>query len=156
MAPNPNLQRLHAAGVSIWLDTLSRQLLQSGEFAELIADHNVTGGTSNPTTSRRRFSGSDLYDEQLRRLVAASERDPQELLFSLALDDIRRAAELLHPTYERSRGLDSFVSFECTPDLADETGATRAQAIDLWQRLDRPNVDQGSRHRGRPARHSTS
>jgi transaldolase len=75
MAPNPNLQRLDAAGVSIWLDTLSRQLLQSGEFAELIADHNVTGGTSNRTTSRRRFSGSDLYDEQLRRLVAASERD---------------------------------------------------------------------------------
>jgi len=64
----------------------------------------------------------------------------QELFFSLALDDVRRAAQLLRPEYDRSRGLDGFVSFECTPDLADDTHATIAQAIDLWQRLDRPNV----------------
>jgi transaldolase len=140
MAPNPNLQRLQEAGVSIWLDTLSRPLLESGEFAELIADHSVTGATSNPTIFAKAISGSDLYDEQLRRLVAAGERDPQELFFSIALDDVRRAAQLLQPTYERSGGLDGFVSFECTPDLADETDATIAQAIDLWQRLDRPNV----------------
>ena len=67
MAPNPNLKRLHDAGVSIWLDTLSRQLLQSGEFAELIRDFSVTGATSNPTIFAKAITGSDLYDEQLRR-----------------------------------------------------------------------------------------
>jgi transaldolase len=67
-------------------------------------------------------------------------RDPQELFFSLALDDVRRAAHLLRPAYEHSRGDDGFVSFECTPDLADDTEATIAQATSLWQRLAQPNV----------------
>ena len=66
MAPNPNLARLHDAGVSIWLDTLSRELLDSGEFAELIRDYSVTGATSNPTIFAKAITGSDLYDEQLR------------------------------------------------------------------------------------------
>ena len=140
MAPDPNLQRLHRAGVSIWLDTLSRQLLASSEFAELIRDYSVTGATSNPTIFAKAITGSHLYDEQLGRLAATGGRDTQELFFSLALDDIRRAAQLLRPEYDRSRGLDGFISFECTPDLADDTHATIAQAIDLWQRLDRPNV----------------
>src|ERR671931_692693 len=137
MAPDPNLYGLHEAGVSVWLDTLSRRLLESGEFAELIREYSVTGATSNPTIFAKAITGSDLYDEQLRRLVA---RDAQELFFSLALDDVRRAAELLRPEYDRSGGLDGFVSFECTPDLADHTHATIAQAIDLWRRLNRPNV----------------
>jgi transaldolase len=140
MAPDPNLHGLQEAGVSVWLDTLSRRLLESGQFAELIRDYNVTGATSNPTIFAKAITGSDLYDEQLRRLVAGGARDTQELFFSLALDDVRRAAELLRPEYDRSGGLDGFVSFECTPDLADNTHATIAQAIDLWQRLDRPNV----------------
>jgi transaldolase len=140
MAPDPNLHGLHEAGVSVWLDTLSRRLLESGQFAELIRDYNVTGATSNPTIFAKAITGSDLYDEQLRRLVAGGARDTQELFFSLALDDVRSAAELLRPEYDRSGGLDGFVSFECTPDLADNTQATIAQAIDLWQRLDRPNV----------------
>ena len=67
MAPNPNLQRLHEAGVSIWLDTLSRELLESGEFAELIRDYSVTGATSNPTIFAKAITGSDRYDDQLRR-----------------------------------------------------------------------------------------
>ena len=140
MAPDPNLHGLQEAGVSVWLDTLSRRLLESGQFAELIRDYNVTGATSNPTIFAKAITGSDLYDEQLRRLVAGGGRDTQELFFSLALDDVRRAARLLRPEYDRSGGLDGFVSFECTPDLADKTHATIAQAIDLWQRLDRPNV----------------
>ena len=140
MAPEPKLQRLREAGVSIWLDTLSRQLLASGELARLIRDYSVTGATSNPTIFAKAITASDLYDEQLRRLAAAGGRDMQELFFSLALDDIRGAAELLRPEYDRSGGRDGFVSFECTPDLADDTHATIAQAIELWQRLDRPNV----------------
>jgi transaldolase len=140
MPPNPNLEQLHQASVSIWLDTLSRQLLQSGEFAELIRDYSVTGATSNPTIFAKALTGSDLYDDQLRALVSGGQRDPQELFFSLALDDVREAARLLHPVYDRTGGADGFISFECTPDLADDTEATIAQATDLWQRLDRPNV----------------
>ncbi len=140
MAPNPNLQRLHEAGVSIWLDTLSRQLLDSGEFAELIRDSSITGATSNPTIFAKAITGSDLYDEQLRQLAASGQSDTRELFFSLALDDIRDAAELLRPEYDRAGGADGFISFECTPDLADDTDATVAQAIDLWQRIDQPNA----------------
>jgi transaldolase len=140
MAPNPNLKRLHEAGVSIWLDTLSRQLLQSGGFAELIRDYSVTGATSNPTIFAKAITGSDLYDGELREVAAAGERDARELFFSLALDDVREAARELRPVFDQSGGRDGFVSFECTPDLADDTEATIAQAIDLWQRLGRPNV----------------
>jgi transaldolase len=140
MAPNPNLLRLRAAGVSIWLDTLSRDLLDSGGFAELIRDYGVTGATSNPTIFAQAITASDRYDAQLRRLAAGGERDPQELFFSLALDDIRAAARLLRPAYESSGGSDGFISFECTPDLADDTDATIAQATGLWQRLGQPNV----------------
>lgn len=140
MAPNPNLQRLHEAGVSIWLDTLSRQLLGSGEFAGLIRDADVTGATSNPTIFAKAITGSDLYDQQLRRLAAAGREDTQELFFSIALDDVRDAAELLRPEYDRTDGVDGFISFECTPDLADDTTATIAQAIGLWRRIDRRNA----------------
>src|SRR5438874_13355086 len=136
MAPNKNLRRLHDAGVSIWLDTLSRDLLHSGQFADLIRDYSVTGATSNPTIFAKAITTSDLYDEQLRALASAGERDPRELFFSLALDDVREAARLLRPVYDRSGGTDGFISFECTPDLADDTEATIAQATDLWERLD--------------------
>ncbi len=140
MGPNPNLERLRAAGVSIWLDTLSRELLQSGEFATLVRDFGVTGATSNPTIFAKAILGSDLDDTQLRDLADAGERDLQELFFALALDDVRDAARELRPTFIESKGGDGFISFECTPDLADDTAATIAQATDLWQRLDQPNV----------------
>jgi transaldolase len=140
MTASPNLRRLHDAGVSIWLDTLSRQLLRSGEFEALISDCSVTGATSNPTIFAKAITGSDLYDDQLRRLASEGRRDTQELFFSLALDDVREAAKLLRPEFDRSGGADGFISFECTPDLADDTEATIAQAIDLWQRLAQPNV----------------
>jgi transaldolase len=140
MTPNPRLQRLHAAGVSIWLDTLSRELLDSGEFAELIRDAAVTGATSNPTIFAKAITGSERYDGQLRRLAERGEHDPQQLFFALALDDVREAAHELRPSYDQSGGRDGFISFECTPNLADDTQATIAQALDLWQRLDEPNV----------------
>jgi transaldolase len=140
MAPDQNLHRLHEAGVSIWLDTLSRQLLENGEFAELIRDYSVTGVTSNPTIFAKAITGSPLYDEQLRRLAGAGVGDTQERFFSLALDDVRSAAQLLRPSYSDSGSFDGFVSFECTPDLADDARATIAQAVDLWQRLNLPNV----------------
>jgi transaldolase len=139
-ASNRNLRRLHGAGVSIWLDTLSRGLLASGDFAGLIRDFSVTGATSNPTIFAKAITGSDLYDDQLRGLAAAGGGDTRDLFFALALDDVRAAARELRPAYERSGGRDGFISFECTPDLADDTAATIAQASELWERLDQPNV----------------
>lgn len=140
MSGQSNLQRLHDAGVSIWLDTLSRPLLESGDFARLIRHHSVTGATSNPTIFANAITGSDRYDDQLRALQADGVRDPQELFFLLALDDIRAAAQSLRPAYHESAGRDGFISFECTPDLADDTSGTIAQARELWSRLDEANV----------------
>jgi transaldolase len=134
------LQALRDAGVSIWLDTLSRELLDSGRFARLIADWAVTGATSNPTIFAKAITGSDRYDDQLRAAVASGVHDPRELFFELALEDVRRAADLLRPTFEASDGRDGFVSFECTPDLADDTQATIEQGLELWGRLARPNA----------------
>jgi transaldolase len=128
MAPNPRLQRLRQAGVSIWLDTLSRALLDSGGFGELIGDYGVTGATSKPTIFAQAITDSDRYDDQLRQLAAGGERGSQELFF------------MLRPAYDDSQGMDGFVSFEVTPDLADDTQATIAQAAGLWQRLAEPNV----------------
>ena len=138
--PNIHLQQLQDAGVSIWLDTLSRELLERGEFSELVRDYSVTGATSNPTIFAKAITGSDRYDEQLRAAMAAGTTDTQELFFEIALEDVRRAAEVLRPIYDATGGHDGFISFECTPDLADDTQATIAQARDLWRRLDRPNV----------------
>src|SRR6516164_6929963 len=140
MAPNPQLKQLHDSGVSIWLDTLSRELLQSGEFSALIRDFSVTGATSNPTIFAQAITGSDLYDAELRERANSGEPGLQELFFAIALDDVREAARQLRSSYEESAGRDGFVSFECTPDLADDTEATVAQATDLWERLAEPNV----------------
>jgi transaldolase len=137
---NERVQRLREAGVSIWLDTLSRELLETGEFERLMDELGVSGATSNPTIFAKAITGSDRYDHQLRDLVQTGITDPQELFFSIALDDVRSAADLLRATYGQSGGTDGFVSFECTPNLADETEATIAQALELWARLERPNV----------------
>ena len=134
-------ERLHEAGVSIWLDMLSRDLLDSGDFAALIADSAVTGATSNPTIFAKAITGSDAYDDQIRAEVGvrrarhagavlrarARRRPPRR---RPAAPDLRRAAD----------GRDGFVSFECTPDLADDTAGTIEQALMLWERLARPNV----------------
>jgi transaldolase len=134
------LRRLHDAGVSIWLDTLSRELLESGEFAALVDDFAVSGATSNPTIFAKAITASDRYDDQLRALLSTGVADGRELFFAVALDDVRRAADILRPVHERSDGNDGFVSFECTPDLADDTEGTIRQALELWHRLDRTNV----------------
>jgi transaldolase len=134
------LQALHDTGVSIWLDTLSRELLESGEFATLVDDYAVSGATSNPTIFAKAISESNRYDEQLRSLVAAGVSDTKELFFAVALDDVRGAAAILRPVHLRTGGGDGFISFECTPDVADDAEATVAQALELWQRLNLPNV----------------
>jgi transaldolase len=134
------LQALHDAGVSIWLDDLSRELLDTGALATLIAEFAVTGATSNPTIFGKAITGSDRYDDQLRAAVASGVNDPQELFLELALEDVRAAADLLRPAYDETGGRDGLVSLECTPDLADDTQGTVEQAVELWRRLARPNA----------------
>jgi transaldolase len=134
------LEQLRAAGVSIWLDTLSRELLDTGAFADLISGSAVTGATSNPTIFAKAIMSSDRYDEQLHAAVDAGRHEPRDLFFELALEDVRRAADLLRPTYDATDGQDGFVSFECTPDLANDTAATIGQAVELWDRIARKNA----------------
>src|SRR5687767_9220717 len=102
------LRRLHDAGVSIWLDTLSRDLLESGQFAALVDDFAVSGATSNPTIFAKAITASNRYDGQLRSLRASGVADPRELFFAVALDDVRRAAAVLRPIHERAHGSDGF------------------------------------------------
>jgi transaldolase len=134
------LCQLHAAGVSIWLDTLSRELLTTGTFGSLVESACVTGATSNPTIFAAAIQGADGYEEQLRSRLAAGERDAEALFLDLALADVSQAADLLRPAFETSGGRDGFVSFECTPTIAYDTDATIDQARMLWDRLNRPNV----------------
>jgi transaldolase len=139
----PSIDRLGAlanAGVSIWLDDLSRELLDSGELARLVDQCHVTGATSNPSIFRAALEGSRRYDEQLRALSTAGLRDPRELFLALALDDVVRAADLFRPVFDRTAGRDGFVSFECTPDLAYDAEGTVRQALSLWERIGRPNA----------------
>jgi transaldolase len=134
------LNELRAAGVSIWLDMLSRDLLESGRFERLQVERAVTGATSNPTIFAKAIGGSDRYDEQLASLLEAGVDDAREQFLELALEDVRRAARTLRQVHERSGGDDGFVSIEVTPDLAYNSAATIVQAGDLWRRLGAPNV----------------
>jgi transaldolase len=134
------LRRLRGAGVSVWLDDLSRELLDDGVFARLIQDLAVTGATSNPTIFAKAIADSDRYDPQIRGALAAGTRDPQEIFFELALEDVRRGADMLRAVYELSDGSDGFVSFECTPDLADDAEATVRQALEIRNRVHVPNL----------------
>jgi transaldolase len=134
------LEQLRATGASIWLDTLSRDLLESGHFERLQRNRAVTGATSNPTIFAKAIARSDSYDEHLATLLEAGVEDPREQFLELAVEDVRRAARTLEGVHQRSGGNDGFVSLEVTPDLAYDTAATVVQATDLWRRLDAPNV----------------
>src|SRR5262245_37521033 len=108
------LHALSAAGVSVWMDSLSREMLDSGQLASLMADDAVVGVTSNPTIFQKALAEGDLYDEQLME-VAATIDDPTEIFFALAIDDIRAACDLMRPVFDRTEGVDGFVSLEVDP-----------------------------------------
>jgi transaldolase len=133
------IERLRAAGVSIWLDSLSRDLLESGRFEDHVRERGVTGVTANPTILERALAASSAYDGQLRR-VAVRGASAKAALFDLALEDVRRAADVLLPAHVDSGGHDGYVSFEVTPDLAHDPAGTIDQALAVWRRLELPNV----------------
>jgi transaldolase len=138
MSPS-NLHGLAAAGVSIWSDTISKAMLDSGELARRIGEDAVSGVTSNPTIFASAIVGSSDYDESLRELKSAG-LPTEEIVKSLMASDIRRACDELAGVFERSGGQDGFVSVEVSPTVASDTEATVAEARDWVKQIDRPNL----------------
>ena len=132
------LQQLNQAGQSIWFDYIERSMVQSGKLAQLMAD-GITGVTSNPTIFKQAITGSDAYTQDVQELAAMG-KDAKGIFEALAVADIQAATEVLHPVYVQTQSTDGFVSIEVSPDLADETEATIAEARRLWQAVDRPNL----------------
>jgi transaldolase len=135
---NP-LWRLTELGQSVWLDYIRRGMLEDGELERMIREAALRGVTSNPTIFEQAIGGSDDYDEQLERL-AEEGLSPGEVFERLAVEDIRRAADLFRPIYDESGAGDGFVSLEVSPELADDTAATLEEARRLWRAVDRPNL----------------
>jgi transaldolase len=138
MADSP-LHQLSSEGQSVWIDFLSRPLLRDGELERMIRDDAVVGVTSNPTIFQKAISSGDAYDEQLREVLEETE-DGKEAFLALAVRDVQDACDVLRETYERSGGVDGFVSLEVDPELAFDRDATEHEAERLHGRVDRPNV----------------
>ena len=139
MTPNPNTARLHALGQSLWLDNITRALLDSGTLQRYIDEWSVTGLTSNPTIFDHALKGSADYDADLRAGLKQG-RAGEALFFDLALQDLGRAADLFRPVHQRTRGVDGWVSLEVSPLLAYDTQSTLAAARELHARAARPNL----------------
>ncbi|MFM1823147.1 MAG: hypothetical protein RI967_1413 [Planctomycetota bacterium] len=131
--------RLAALGQSIWLDNITRTLLDSGTLARYIAELSVTGLTSNPTIFEKAIGSGDAYDAQVASLAAGG-RSAEEIFFECAIADLSRAADLFAPVFERTHGVDGWVSLEVSPLLANDTAGTVAQAVELHARAARPNL----------------
>jgi len=132
-------QKLSDAGVSIWLDDLSRERLTSGNLAELIKTHNVVGVTTNPTIFAGALSKGAAYAEQMRELAAAG-ASVEEAVFAATCDDVRAACDVFAPVYKASNGFDGRVSIEVDPRLARDAEGTAKMARELYERVGRENV----------------
>ncbi|WP_328530069.1 transaldolase [Nocardioides sp. NBC_00368] len=132
------LKALAEAGVSIWLDDLSRERIETGNLAELVKEKSVVGVTTNPTIFAAAIANGERYDEQLRSLVAEG-KNVDEIIFGLTTRDVRNACDILAPVAEATKD-DGRVSIEVEPTLANDTDATIASAKALWAEVDRPNA----------------
>ena len=130
---------LHDLGQSIWLDNISRDLLKSGTLERYIAELSVTGLTSNPTIFDHAIKNSSVYDAAIQEKVRKG-KSGEDLFFELALEDLTRAADLFRPVWDRTRGVDGWVSLEVSPLLAHDTASTIAAAKALHARAGRPNL----------------
>ena len=132
-------QLLHNLGQSLWLDNITRDLLNSGTLKRYIDELSVTGLTSNPTIFDHAIKNSPAYDAAIREILAKG-KTGEGLFFDLALDDLTRAADLFRPVYDRTNGVDGWVSLEVSPLLAHDTASTIAAAKELSERAGRPNL----------------
>lgn len=134
-------QELAAAGVSIWLDDLSRGRIDSGNLAELIQTRDISGVTTNPSIFQAAIGNTedDSYDAPLAALAARGV-SADEAIFEITTTDVRDAADIFRPVYDATGGVDGRVSIEVSPDLAHDTDGTIAEAQQLWAKVDRPNA----------------
>jgi transaldolase len=133
------LHQLSELGQSVWIDSLSREWLRTGELQRMMDEDAVVGVTSNPTIFQKAMSEGGWYDDQLRE-VLAEEDDLKEIFLRLAFDDIGEACDLLHPVWERTDGVDGRVSLEVDPHLANDTEGTIEEAQRFHDTVDRPNL----------------
>jgi transaldolase len=130
---------LAAAGVSIWLDDLSRERIESGNLADLVENRHVVGVTTNPTIFASALAKGERYDDQVAGLTRAG-ASVEEVITELTTDDVRAACDVMHEAYEASNGVDGRVSIEVAPALAFDTEGTLEAAHSLWRKVDRPNL----------------
>jgi transaldolase len=131
------LHKLSEAGVSVWVDNLSRETVHGGELARLMEEDAVVGVTSNPSIFQKALASGDAYDEQLRELADV---DETEAFLQLAMRDVSDACDVMRPVWERTGGKDGYVSIEVDPTLAYQTEETYEQAVRLHQEIDKPNL----------------
>jgi transaldolase len=133
-----NLNKLSKRGQSVWIDSLSRTMLDSGKLAQLMKEDAVVGQTTNPTIFQKAISEGDAYDEQLKELLE-TETDPKEIFLHLSAQDVERALDLFAKVHE-ANAQDGFVSWEVDPTLAYDREATFDEAMRLHKWLDKPNL----------------
>lgn len=133
------IKQIQGFGQSIWLDFFDREILNSGKLKRMIEEDGISGVTSNPSIFQKAISSSSDYDEDIRLLFQAK-RSYDVVFFSLAVKDIKRAADLFKPIHKKTNGLDGFVSIEVSPHLAHDTEGTIRQARELWKAVNRENV----------------
>jgi transaldolase len=138
--PDSNLHKLSALGQSVWIDFLSREMLQTGKLERMMRDDAVVGVTSNPTIFQKAISEGDRYDEQLKEILESGETDPKEIFLQLSSHDIAAACDLLRKVWDEGNGLDGYVSWEVDPNLAYDRDATIAEAKRLHEWIERPNL----------------
>jgi transaldolase len=131
-------QKLHEFGQSLWLDTITRTMLDDGTEQRYIDEYDVTGQTSNPTIFDKAISGGDTYDEQIAELREQG-KEPEDIFFELALADVTRAAKMFKPVHDKTDRMDGWVSLEVSPLLAYDTETTIKQAADLYGRAEANN-----------------
>ncbi len=138
--PDSNLHKLSALGQSVWIDYLSRDLLQTGELERMTREDAVVGVTSNPTIFQKAIAQGNRYDAQLKEILESGESDPKEIFLQLSSHDIADACDLLRKVWDEGKGLDGYVSWEVDPTLAYDRDATIAEAKRLHEWVERPNL----------------
>src|SRR5262245_10753961 len=136
--PKSKLHQLAEKGVSVWMDYLSRDMLESGKLKQMMDEDAVVGVTSNPTIFQKAIAGGHAYDEQMQELLRG-ESDAKEIFLNLSARDVEAAGDLLGPVHDRT-GYDGFVSWEVDPTLAYDREATYEEAQRLHAWIDRPNL----------------
>ncbi|MGB5711721.1 MAG: transaldolase family protein, partial [Waterburya sp.] len=136
---NPILEIENQYGQSIWMDNLSRDIIESGELKQSIREKGIRGITSNPAIFEKAIAGNKIYDQAIEAGIRANKSVP-EIYEDLIFTDIRNACDIFMPVYEESDGLDGYVSIEVPPDLAKDTDSTIREARRYYQTVDRPNL----------------